>query len=86
LKVCETISELRAHIEQMQSLQDVRTTVGLVPTMGALHEGHLSLVRQAVRECELVIVSVFVNPTQFGPREDFSHYPRPVEKDLEYCQ
>lgn len=66
---------------EIERLRKKGKIVGFVPTMGALHEGHLSLVRKARRECDVVVVSIFVNALQFGPKEDFKKYPRPVTRD-----
>ena len=60
--------------------------VGLVPTMGALHAGHEKLIEIARRESRVLVVSIFVNPLQFGPREDYGRYPRPIDQDLEACK
>jgi pantoate--beta-alanine ligase len=75
MKTVQTISELRA-------IRPLWQTLGFVPTMGFLHEGHLSLVRRAKRDCGAVAVSIFVNPSQFGPAEDYGRYPRNLDRDL----
>lgn len=76
MQVVKTITEMRA------LRQNLKGSVGFVPTMGFLHEGHLALVRRAKAENSVVAVSIYVNPTQFGPREDFGAYPRDLDRDL----
>ena len=77
MTIVKTISEIRA------LRQKLKGSVGLVPTMGFLHEGHLALVKRAKTENSIVMVSIYVNPAQFGPREDFGAYPRDLDRDLE---
>ena len=78
MKILRTVQEIQAF---SKAAKDSGKSIGLVPTMGALHEGHLTLMRRARQENDVVIASVFVNPTQFGPNEDFDAYPRRFEED-----
>lgn len=80
LQILRTIEEMRAFAA---AVKGAGKTLGLVPTMGALHEGHLTLMRRAKASCDVTVASVFVNPTQFGPHEDFAAYPRAFEVDCE---
>lgn len=80
MDIARTVQEFRALRAQLGG------TVGLVPTMGALHQGHRSLMRRARRECDHVIATIFVNPTQFGPGEDYTTYPRDEQADLATCE
>ncbi len=88
--VSKTISEFKEHrlslIKERCSALNRRPIIGFVPTMGNLHEGHYSLIRTMVRECDISTVSIFVNPTQFGPTEDFREYPRTPQEDIQGCE
>lgn len=77
--ICRTVGEIREFVRKARALGK---SIGFVPTMGYFHEGHLTLMREARKECDVVVVSLFVNPLQFGPKEDFAEYPRNFERDV----
>ena len=81
--VAQTIDATRAHLAAARRSGH---RIGLVPTMGALHAGHRALIERARRSCGYVVVSIFVNPQQFGPNEDYERYPQPIEADLDVCR
>jgi pantoate--beta-alanine ligase len=83
MKITKTIESVKSAIKRARK---AGRKIGLVPTMGALHEGHISLIKRSVKNGDFVVVSIFVNPRQFGPKEDFSKYPRPIEADLKICK
>ena len=82
MRTAHTIEEIRAALAPLRRDSEI----GLVPTMGALHDGHLALFRAAKTECDVVVASIFVNPAQFGPREDFGTYPRDEDRDLRLAE
>jgi len=83
MKIIKTVAEIKA---ALQSHRNEGQTIGLVPTMGYLHQGHLSLIRRAREACDIVVASIFVNPAQFGPQEDFQRYPKDLEKDAKLSE
>lgn len=82
----EKIDTVKGLQKLINEVKKQNKTVGFVPTMGALHSGHLKLVKKAKKECDFVIVSIFVNPTQFNNKDDFANYPETIEKDIEFLE
>jgi pantoate--beta-alanine ligase len=88
MEVITSISQLRSRLAELKKnpQPSAKAAVGLVPTMGFLHQGHASLIREAKKQCEFVVLSIFVNPLQFGPTEDFDKYPRDPARDLRLAE
>lgn len=84
--MCKIFSEINSIKEEINSSKKEGLIIGFVPTMGAIHAGHESLMQKARSECDKVVVSIFVNPVQFGPDEDFDKYPRQSENDIRICE
>ena len=82
MQLIETVQGIR---EAVSAARKAGKRIGFVPTMGYLHQGHITLMQEARKECDYVVVSIFVNPTQFGPNEDFDRYPRDLARDMELC-
>ena len=83
MKIVENIDSLK---KELNISREKNLKVGFVPTMGALHAGHISLIKKAKQTCDVVVVSIFVNPAQFGPKEDLDQYPRNIETDAKFCK
>ncbi len=80
------VKELRNHLKGLKCDRDKPVSVGLVPTMGYLHEGHKALIRESLLQNDITVVSIYVNPTQFGPNEDYQRYPRDLQRDMAICE